>query len=103
MEFNIGDHVMSIVDENDYNPLINIGTTGTVVGYLGKNKYRLGVEWDVDPDEAEELEVGFHDCDGRCTTEFGWYVNADTVELWNYHDDFDPESFEVLFDSGASA
>ena len=34
MEFNIGDHVMSIVDENDYNPLINIGTVSAWSGTL---------------------------------------------------------------------
>ena len=97
MAFNIGDRVVSTVDYNDDNELINIGTTGTVVGYLLDDTVmeRVGVEWDVDPEEA--YEANMHSCDGRCSVETGWYVYESTLELLCEREEFNPESFESLF------
>ena len=91
-EINLGDRVESLVNENECNHYINIGTTGTVVQVQGNSKVCIGVQWDVTPCYP------FHNCNGHSLPQCGYYVKPTSIDLVNDRD-FDPESFESLFDS----
>jgi len=91
-EINLGDRVESLINENECNSYINIGTTGTVVHFAKDTKVCIGVQWDVTP------SYPFHNCNGHSLPQCGYYVRPASIDLVNDRD-FDPESFESLFDS----
>lgn len=75
MKFNIGDRVCITASlGGDSRRDLGKGDTGTVV-YISGN--RAGVEWDK---ELLDGVVG-HNCNGRCKSGHGWYINSKCIEL----------------------
>lgn len=87
-EFNVGDRVVSIVNNPEGNEYIFVGSTGTVRHI----DTRLAVCWDDN--------VGGHNCRGLCPNGHGWWVDMDDVELDDGANDepfeFDEDEFNKL-------
>lgn len=76
--------------------VIPAGTTG-VICYIENDGLTdtdwIGVRWDIE-------DAALHDCSGNCENRHGWYVYRDDIEFCTcVEHDFNPESFEILFDS----
>jgi len=85
-KFNVGDRVK-------YSPtayqddVLEAGDLGTVVYYDEFNS--VGVRWD------KKDELYFHDCDGRCEKDNGYYVSKEDIEKIEEESD-DEEKIQQL-------
>lgn len=82
-KFQIGDLVIAAKDYPQHNESIRKGQDG-VVCHL--NAGMVGVDWGFDVN-------GGHSCEGCCPYGYGWYVEAEEIELAVEEQDIDESSF----------
>ena len=90
MDFQIGDRVVLISEYADFRGICNEylprGSIGTVCSV---NHPHIGVDWD-------KCTNG-HNCDGRLSSDSGWYVDDDELEpLFPIDDDVAPSDIGLV-------